>query len=668
MALSCVTVLAIATASFLAVSNLAMKLSNRDYAKSVSRQLAEMGLERALRSYGSNTFSSWNATTDTAIVTQNLTLSATNYGTSLSSATCKIRVDHFYDIATSPSTRKRGVIWNPRLTYAVDDYVWHQGVWYICYSTPSSKEDPSDTRKWRSAPEAWSAYATYRAGNYTNVGNIALVGGSAYRCIKDHINQAPPNATYWAAYAVAAWSSATTYSVNDVAVSGGVAYRCIASHSNQVPPNSTYWLSAPVIYSEGVAVLPDSGSTTIKTQLRATVAPAPLFPNALGAMTLVDLKSTATVDSYSQPLTAPWSSSTPYLVGDVVRTGTSPSYVFYRCKTAHTNQTPTSSASNWLQAPTNALGYSAVIAGGNTTGTAVAVSANVTMGGYIAAPSITVSPYTPQVSFAVSSTISLKNPNGTVTSPHASAANVDQTRISRSPYIPQFDIQTVTGGTDLPSPSVGTSMADISPIGTVTLGSPTDTTPRIYNVTGTWNGGTLLSGLYLSNSGDDLRIDGPVILNVTGRFGTNRGQIIITTNGSLEVYFSGTMEFVSRSGTGILNQTLDPKKCILIGTNTSNVSGDNFYYANDPFYGIIYMPNAMVTLDSGVTVFGAISAKNISFPNSGTYLHYDTSIRTAGSVVDTSLRSSGTGPFLEVPYKIAELRELVDPSERVVLP
>lgn len=665
MALSCVTVLAIATASFLAVSNLAMKLSNRDYAKSVSRQLAEMGLERALRSFGSNTFSSWNATSDTAIVTQNLTLSATNYGTSLSSATCKIRVDHFYDIVTSPSTRKRGVIWNPRLTYAVDDYVSYQGVWYICYSTPSSKEAPSDTTKWRSAPEAWSAYATYR------VGNIALVGGSAYRCLKDHINQAPPNATtYWTASAVAAWSSATTYSPNDVAVSGGVAYRCIASHSNQVPPNNTYWLSAPVIYSEGVAVLPDSGSTTIKTQLRATVAPAPLFPNALGATTLVDLKSTATIDSYSQPLTTAWSSSTTYVVGDVVRTGTSPSYVYYRCKATTKNDVPPNIA-YWLPArgtPDNALGYSAVIAGGNTSGTAVAVSANVTMGGYIAAPSITVSPYTPQVSFAVSSTISLKNPNGTVTSPHASAANVDQTRISRSPYIPQFDIQTVTGGTDLPSPSVGTTMADISPIGTVTLGSPTDTTPRIYNVTGTMNGGTLLSGLYLSNSGDDLRIDGPVILNVTGRFGTNRGQITITTNGSLEVYFTGTMEFVSRSGTGILNQTLDPKRCILIGTNTSNVSGDNFYYADDPFYGIIYMPNAMVCLDSGVTVYGAISAKNVSFLSSGTYLHYDTSLRTAGSVVDTSLRSSGTGPFLEVPFKITELRELIDPSERVVLP
>lgn len=40
---------------------------------------------------------------------------------------------------------------------------------------------------------------------------------------------------------VAAWSSLTTYSIGDLAQSGGVNYYCITAHLNQAPPNATYW-------------------------------------------------------------------------------------------------------------------------------------------------------------------------------------------------------------------------------------------------------------------------------------------------------------------------------------------------------------------------------------------------------------------------------------------
>lgn len=130
---------------------------------------------------------------------------------------------------------------------------------------------------------AWSALVTYV------VGDLIISGGVAYRCILGHINQVPPNGTYWATgtdfttigFAVGqrvhgtewrlgsvsaannhfadvtavsttaiacagsvneAWSAGTTYAIGDVATQGGVAYTCILAHINQVPPNITYWV------------------------------------------------------------------------------------------------------------------------------------------------------------------------------------------------------------------------------------------------------------------------------------------------------------------------------------------------------------------------------------------------------------------------------------------
>lgn len=641
VALSCVTVLAIATASFLALSNQAMKLSNRDYAKSVSRQLAEMGLERALRSYSNNTFSSWTQP-DAITANKTLTIASDNFGNSIASATANIKVVHFLD------TRK-GTIWNDRTAYSVDDFVWYRGVWYLCTSAAAAGVAPSTTANWRAAPESWNAYANYE------VGNIALAGGTAYRCIVANINQTPPNATYWTTSTSGVWSSATSYSLNDVAVSGGVPYRCILAHTGQAPPNTTYWLSAPVIYSEGVAVLPDSGSTTIKTQLRAMVAPAPLFPNALGAADRVTLATTGTVDSYNAPLTAAWSNSTAYRVGDVVRSGAGPTYTFYRCKAAHTNQAVTNTT-YWSPSPANALGFSAVIAGGNTTSTGVSVISTL-IGGYISVKSSSSSPYAPQVSLATGSAVKLLNSDGSNTSPHATATNVDQTRISRSPFVPDFDIQSVTGGGTLPS--TGTNYL---PDGATTLGTAGASAPSVYNISGTWDGGSLYSGVYLSDTADTLTINGPVILNVTGTLYTSSGRIIINTTGSLEVYFTGQLWIGSGATSGIQNKTLDPKKCVLVGTSTANTSGSHYYWSTDPFYGVIYMPDAYVSTWTNVNIYGAISAKNIIFPStSGSvneHLHYDTSLRTAGSV----------GTYIDQPYKISELRELTDPSEKITLP
>ena len=348
VALSCVTVLGIAMASFLSVTNQAMRLSNRDYAKVVSKQLAEIGLERALRSYNANphtfTSPSWTLSGNTA--TRTLTGLPT-YGNSGITPSVKIRVDHY--LAT-----KKATVWSELTTYARDNFVYYQGVWYLCVVAGASTTTlpPSDTSAWTAAPESWNPYANYYPGN------IVLFGGSAYQCKSGapNINQTPPNTTYWTSSSVAAWNAATSYSVGAVAFSGGIPYRCISASSNNAPPNTTYWLSAPVIYAEGSATLPDSSSTTIKTQLRAILAPAPLFPNAIASTELTDLRSTGVVDSYNSNLGTPLTNSY--------------------------NQT----SAPFAAAPNSNIGSSAVVAGGLVTGTAVGIT-DVRVRGYVAAPS-----------------------------------------------------------------------------------------------------------------------------------------------------------------------------------------------------------------------------------------------------------------------------------------
>ena len=49
------------------------------------------------------------------------------------------------------------------------------------------------------------------------------------------------NQFYPIAITASAWSGATAYVVNNYVLSGGNIYRCIANHTNQVPPNATYW-------------------------------------------------------------------------------------------------------------------------------------------------------------------------------------------------------------------------------------------------------------------------------------------------------------------------------------------------------------------------------------------------------------------------------------------
>ena len=596
VALSCVTVLAMAVASFLSVSNLTMKLGHRSYAKDVSYQLAEMGLEQALRAFNdnataaavANAFSSWTLAGITA--TKSLSIASSRYGNSGITTAINIRVDHYL------STRKT-TPWNVLTTYAVNDFVWYQGVWYLCKAAPPSKETPANTAYWTSAPESWNPAANYR------VGNMVLFGGTTYTCKVANVSQAPPNSTYWnVPAAVLPKSELTAYVVDNVIFSGGMPYRCISAHSNQLPPNPTYWLSAPVIYAEGVAVLPDRHATTLKTQLRATLAPATLFPNAAGATTYTNLASGGVVDSYNSVTGA-------YNVG-------------------------------------GNIGSSAVLAGENPAGLAVSIL-TARVNGYVAAPSTSSSPFPPNWNYATATAIVTSTPAPTIPS-----TRIDLTRVSRSPYVPQFDIRPVTAPNSLSNPA-----------GTVTLPRAGD----IVSADGKYYYAT--SATLDINSGDILNIDGPVVIDVqpstaqwwiqgSGKIVIGAPTVPIKPTASLEIHVSNLLDIGSDTTGGIQNLTLDPTRCVILSTNTTNVSAKNWFWPIIPFYGVVYMPNAFLHVwNTGynLPIYGALSAKNIYF-ESVAALHYDTALRTAViSGVDT-------------PYRLTEWRELTDPSERVALP
>ncbi len=477
--------------------------------------------------------------------------------------------------------------WRDGVTYTFNDFVNYEGIWYRCTTTHTStwSNEPIDNNSpWRRVESQWAWSSTE---NY-KINDVVYRGGRWYRCLIAHSNQQPPNTTYWSdtPLATIAWSRTRSYAVNSIVSHGGTWYRCIQSHTDREPPNTTYWTPAPVIYVEGSAAIP--GRQAVTTQLRATLGVASLFPNAVAASERVNFSSGTTgglIDSYDatagdyNQTSAPFSASSP-------------------------NRT--------------AL---ATLAGGNASSNAVMFTQG-TLQGYVAAPPAVTPPHNPQAAFG----------SGAIVRGGSTGSGVDNSRISRSPYIPRHSLQSVTGGTTL----------SVSSNSTTTIGTPGATTPSIYVINGNLD----------LNSGGLLRIIGPVVLNVKGRLYTNGGLIEISQTGSATIHFSGQLYVGSSTSSGIDNKTKDPKKLTLIGTSTANTSDSHYLWSRIPFYGTIYMPNAHLTIWNNVEIFGALSARNITFPYKPT-LHYDTSLQ--------HVHTSGT----ESPYLIREWRELLTDAERI---
>jgi len=575
VAMCFVAVLGIALASYMAVSNQAMRLSNRTYLKGVSEQLAENGLEQALWSLNKSNWDPGVWTISGSTATWAKEFPNTKYGNGVTGS-IKVRVDNYNAPFLSTA-------WNSTTPYVNSSIVSYAGV------------------------SEWNVSTAY------SVDNLVNYAGVRYRCIVAHTGQTPPNPTYWAInYDYRSW------------------YRCIAGNTNQAPPNPTYWENVtPNIYAEGIVILPGNGGAPIRTQLLAAISTASLFPNAAAATSTLNMNAGGTVDSYN----------------------------------ADQDNDPTTVAAP----PYSSLGsgYLAVLAGGSTTGTAVTLTNNVVQG-YVAAPSGTSPPYAPRVTFGGSA--SLKN--GVVVSPHPTAPNVDLTRISRSPYIPQFDPSPWDSErsykiNDVVRYSSNLYLCKSPPPANQDPGNTTYWTQNAYQpaISGTATIGTagattiLYTTNVILNDGDTLTIQGSLILDVRGELKVRgTGKIVLEDSASAAIYVGGRVSIGSGSAAaaGIENRSKDPKRLILVGTVSSSPF-PNRYLASLPFYGVIYMPKLTGSFTVNANIFGAISGKVVVFPSTAN-IHYDTSLRTA------------TFSGIDSPFVITNWRELTDAADRITFP
>jgi len=544
------------------------------------------------------------------------------------------------------TTPLRSPAWDSGRQYAEDDMVTYSGTWYRCLSANNGINPSLNAASEVASGATWAAANTASsnwnsATRYTTASRVTFAG-DWYRCIQANDNISPGNPAYWTKMGTAdMWSSTSAYTIASRVTYGGVWYRCILNNTNIAPGNATYWIAmgAPVVYAEGTAALIGE-SIPLKTQLRATLAVASLVPNAVAGTTTLTISGAGTVDSYDAQR-GTYNQSTPPF------SGSSPN-----------------------------AGFLAVLAAGQASGTAATIT-NTRVQGYVAAPSASAAPHAPLTSFGGSA----------VVTGSAEGTTVDSTRVSRSPFIPLFGTPTEPS---LPAPNLSSAMGSVSyPRGTqiqtvdltltaaaghiLNLGTPGATTPSRYYFQVQDGGGTP-SGAGNLNIGDPsispspaistLNILGPVILYVRGYLRIRSGGIIdIKSTGSLELHCDSVS--FDTNGHGIRNRTLDPTKLTVIAdssfagpTTQTNLDHGNSSINKD-FYGVIYVPNTTHALGleirTGVTIYGAVSARKVTFSTEAN-VHYDTTLRSTAI------------PGVERAFMLTDWRELTNPAERVTLP
>lgn len=121
---------------------------------------------------------------------------------------------------------------------------------------------------------------------------------------------------------------------------------------------------------------------------------------------------------------------------------------------------------------------------------------------------------------------------------------------------------------------------------------------------------------------EKMTVLGNAVLYVTGDVDI-RGEFLIVPPGKLTMYVSGASTLFSMT----LTQSPLPKDFVYYGL-PSNTKVD-VKCSGTPFSGVIYAPNADVTLTSQSAVYGSIVGKTITF-NGNTAFHYDESLAVLG--------------------------------------
>ncbi|MHC4385532.1 MAG: DUF7305 domain-containing protein, partial [Planctomycetota bacterium] len=136
-------------------------------------------------------------------------------------------------------------------------------------------------------------------------------------------------------------------------------------------------------------------------------------------------------------------------------------------------------------------------------------------------------------------------------------------------------------------------------------------------------------------NGTTLRVIGDCTLYVTGDIGMGQNSEIIldaSKNAKLTIYLDG--DWASDNDSGINNETSIPSTFKLYGTGPLGQAID--IKAKGEFYGVIYAPDADLTVFSGGDIYGSFVTNNFELKNPAEFL-YDASLKTI-SVYDEGVR------------------------------
>jgi len=141
------------------------------------------------------------------------------------------------------------------------------------------------------------------------------------------------------------------------------------------------------------------------------------------------------------------------------------------------------------------------------------------------------------------------------------------------------------------------------------------------------------------NGTNILTVDGPVVIVVPGNFKIqDSAQIVVTSNGSMQVILTNPANELVIAGDGIKNDTMRPKNVAIFSAATSP-SESPVISTSANFCGVVYAPycNRDFIISSDLLFHGSIVAKNVRITGSPN-IHYDVDLRrvtTSFSAIDT---------------------------------
>lgn len=171
-----------------------------------------------------------------------------------------------------------------------------------------------------------------------------------------------------------------------------------------------------------------------------------------------------------------------------------------------------------------------------------------------------------------------------------------------------------------------------------------------------------ISAISMSGNTDTLTITDDVVITTTNTTGTtvqmtgNQSGVVINSGGSLALYTSGNVAITGKgiiNGGGSSSDANQPIDFQLYGTRTAAQTAISGYQTigikgNGYLSGVVYAPNADVTVNGNGDVLGAVVGHTVTMTGNASF-HYDESLANFG----------GSGL-----WKISKWRELSSSSDR----